>query len=178
VNDQLALGFQYVGTRYYTSSGTFAKADPFGDSSFDGAKMRAIRVRVQAGGGGAAGCGTTGAGQVDIAESGGAGGYAESFITDIAGLGTSVTVTRGDGGAGGTGAAVGSVGGSSSFGTAVVAAGGVFGERATATPPIAGRNRPGGTASAGQLQIPGGVSGTSFYMAATENTGSSGNGGE
>jgi hypothetical protein len=121
VNDQLALGFQYVGTRYYTSSGTFAKADPFGDSSFDGAKLRAIRVRMVGGGGGGGGAQATSSTQTSPAISGGGGAYAESFITDIASLATSVTVTRGDGGAGGSGSGSGSTGGASSFGALVSA---------------------------------------------------------
>jgi hypothetical protein len=126
VNDQLALGFQYVGTRYYTSSGTFAKADPFGDSSFDGAKLRAIRVRLVGAGGGSGGISVTTAGRNSVAAGGGGGGYAEAFVLASA-LGTSETVTRGSGGAGGAIAGNGSAGGVSSFGTFASATGGAGG---------------------------------------------------
>jgi hypothetical protein len=101
----------FVETVYFTSSGTFSKATyPW---------LRAIRVKCQ-GGGGAGGAltnNTSGGG-------GGAGGtYAESFITDIAGLAASVTVTVGAGGSGVTSAA-GNSGASSSFGALVSGGGG------------------------------------------------------
>jgi hypothetical protein len=124
VNDQLALGYLYVGTRYYTSSGTFAKADPFGDSSFDGAKLRAIRVRCVGGGGGGNGVGATSGTEAGAGGGGAGGNYCESFITDVAGLPSSVTVTRGAGGSGGVGSANGANGGDSSFDALVVARGG------------------------------------------------------
>jgi hypothetical protein len=114
VNDYLTGGYLYAGTRYYTSSGTFAKADPLGTGDIG---LRAIRVRCQAGGGGGGGV------QAGRAGGGGSGGnYAESFITDIAGLDASVTVTRGSGGTGGAaGGFNGTAGGESSFGTLVIA---------------------------------------------------------
>ena len=97
--------YNLVQTVYFTSSGTFSKGSyPW---------LRAIKVKVQGGGGGGAGSGSNGHG-------GGAGGgsaYAESFITDIAGLDSSVTVTRGAGGAGGAaGNNNGVSGGQTSFG--------------------------------------------------------------
>jgi hypothetical protein len=106
-------GYRYVSTVYFTSSGTFSKGDyPW---------LRAIRVKCQGAGGGGAGAGVNNRGG-----GGGAGGnYAESFITNIAGLASSVTVTRGAGGAGGgAGSNNGTTGGASSFGTAVIANGG------------------------------------------------------
>jgi hypothetical protein len=85
--------FAFVETVYFTSSGTFTKADyPW---------LRAIRVKVQGGGGG--GGNVSGAeSNVDACIGGGGGGgeYAEVFITDIAGLDASITVTRGGGGSG------------------------------------------------------------------------------
>jgi hypothetical protein len=94
---------------YYTSSGSFTKATyPY---------LNAIRVKCQGGGGGGAGSPTSGSG---CNPAGGGGGYAESFITDIAGLAGTVTVTRGAGGAGGAAGANGVAGGDSSFGTAVI----------------------------------------------------------
>jgi hypothetical protein len=114
VNDYLAGGYLYAGTRYYTSSGSFLKADPFGAGDIG---LRAIRVRM-VGGGGAGG----GVASVGGAGGGGGGAYAESFITDIASLTSSVVVTRGAGGTGGTGN--GPAGGTSSFGALVTANGG------------------------------------------------------
>jgi hypothetical protein len=124
--DELETGYRYVQTLYFTSNGTFTKASyPW---------LRAIRVKCQAGGGGGAGSPVTTSVQ-RVAGAGGSGGnYAESFITDIAGLNASVTVTRGAGGAGGADG-TGSAGGNSSFGALVVATGGVAGTRTGLNPP-------------------------------------------
>jgi hypothetical protein len=107
-------GYVYVDTVYFTSSGTFTKATyPW---------LRAIRVKCVGGGGGGGGAQSATPGTNISAGSGGGGGaYAESFITDIAGLAASVTVTRGAGGAGGFGTASGSNGTDSVFGTNVEA---------------------------------------------------------
>jgi len=110
--------YSFVQTIYYTSSGTFTKATyPW---------LRAIRVKCQ-GAGGSGGVRSNVASN-DNGAGGGAGGYAESFITDIAGLDASVTVTRGAGAAGVTRSTVGttdgSAGGNSSFGTVVIGNGG------------------------------------------------------
>jgi hypothetical protein len=117
-------GYVYVQAVYFTSSGTFSKGDyPW---------LRAIRVRCQAGGGGGGGSLAQGAGK-----GGGGGAYAEAFITDIAGLAASVTVTRGAGGAGGAaGNNNGSTGGQSAFGaiTADGGSGGFGGAAAAAFP--------------------------------------------
>lgn len=112
-------GYVYVQTLYYTSSGTFVKANyPW---------LRAIRVKCQGGGGGGMGCPNT---PGRVGSGGGGGGYAESFITDIAGLDASVTVTRGAGGAGGPNSdAVGNNGASSSFGSLVQGNGALGGRR-------------------------------------------------
>jgi hypothetical protein len=106
--DVLGRGYRYVETIYYTSSGTFVKANyPW---------LKAIRVRLVGGGGGGGGSVATGAGQFNANGGGGGGGYAESFITDIAGLPASIDVTRGAGGAAGTTAgASGGTGGDSVF---------------------------------------------------------------
>jgi hypothetical protein len=110
-------GFQFVETIYYTSNATFTKATyPW---------LRAIRVKCQGAGGGGGGAATTTAGQTAIADAGAAGGYAESFITNIAGLSASVTITVPAGGAGGTAGANNGTGGSNaSFGSTVVGNGG------------------------------------------------------
>jgi hypothetical protein len=118
--------YRYVTTLYYTSSGTFTKATyPW---------LRAIRVKCVGGGGGSGGNTATGSGQVSPANSGGGGGYAEKFITNIAGLSASETITSGLGGAAGAaGLNNGSAGGSSvAFG--VTATGGGKGDGAIAFP--------------------------------------------
>jgi hypothetical protein len=111
--------YRYVSTVYFTSNGTFTKATyPW---------LRAIRVKVQGAGGGGGGCPTTGSSATAVGCAGGGGSYSESFITDIAGLASSVTVTRGAGGAGGIGNTDGSAGGDSSFGSLVTTTGGALG---------------------------------------------------
>jgi hypothetical protein len=121
-------GYRYVGTRYFTSSGTFAKANPLGTGDVG---CRAVRVRVVGAGGGGGGAAATGAAQASAGGGGGGGAFAESFILASA-LPTSVTVTRGAGGVGGAaGANAGSAGGASEFGAGeafeVSAAGGLGG---------------------------------------------------
>jgi len=163
VNEYRTGGYLYAGTRYYTSSGTFAKADAFGDTS--NVVPRAIRVRLVGAGGGGGGGATTTAGQVSLATGGGGGAYAESFITDIASLDASVTVTRGGGGAGGTGAS-GSAGGASSFGSLVSANGGTSGGfRAAGTAPLGITGRSAQETATGDLVISG--SGTEGYIGNT-----------
>jgi hypothetical protein len=131
-------GFMPVQTLYFTANGSFVKADyPW---------LRAVRVKCQGGG-----AGGTGSNVTNGCRGGGSGGtYAESFITDIAGLDASVTVTVGAGGTGGTATAstvLGGAGGASSFGSLVSAAGGGPGSGASG-----GMGTAVGT---GQLIIPG-----------------------
>lgn len=110
-----ADGYTYRETVTFTSSGTFTKASyPW---------LRAIRVKVQGGGGGGGGVDDVdNIGDAVGASGGGAGVYAESFLTDIDALASSVTVTVGAGGAGGPGgrgsgpAGVAEIGGWSYFG--------------------------------------------------------------
>jgi hypothetical protein len=112
VNDYLAGGYLYAGTRYYTSSGTFAKADPLGTGDIG---LRAVRVRMVGGGGGGAGCSATTAGQVSAGGCGGGAGYSEKFWL-VADLSTSETVTVGAGGAAGAaGVNSGTAGAASQF---------------------------------------------------------------
>jgi hypothetical protein len=137
--------FRFVTTVYFTSSGTFSKATyPW---------LRAIRVKCQGGGGGGGGV-ASGPG-VAAAGGGGSGGSAESFITDIAGLDASVTVTTGVGGAGRSGAGniSGFTGGTSSFGS-LSALGGGGGEMAGAGVTDRQGGSP-GTASGADLAISG-----------------------
>lgn len=131
--------YQYVQTVYYTTAGTstFTKATyPW---------LRAIKVMCQGGGGGGAGAISSGS-----APAGGGGGYAESFITNISGLSSSVTITVGAGGTAGPASAptAGGTGGNSSFGSTVIGNGG----GASDTANIRGGGGGGGT---GDLVVPG-----------------------
>jgi hypothetical protein len=125
VNDFLLNGgYQFRETVYFTSSGSFVKADyPW---------LRAIRVRMVGGGGGGGGVPTTGASQAAVASSGAGAGYAEKFVLESA-LAASETVTVGSGGAGGAaGANDGSAGGTSSFGSLLTCGGGGNGRAVSA----------------------------------------------
>lgn len=158
-----ADGYAYNSTVYFTANGTFTKATyPW---------LRAIRVKTVGAGGGSGGAATTGAGEVAAGAGGGGGAYAESFITDIAGLSASVTVTVGAGGAGGAaGANAGSTGGDSSFGSAVIAKGGNGGAAgfANTAPTMGNGGATGGSASdsTGDLKIGGVSSHTAFNTSA------------
>jgi hypothetical protein len=122
----------------FTSMGSFAKADyPW---------LKAIRARVV--GGGAGGGAATNADAVG--GGGGAGGYAEGFITDIAGLSASVTVTIGAGGAGGTSGGDGADGGTSTFST-LSGNGGTGGAGTTTTTP--GLGGAAGAGTGGDINI-------------------------
>lgn len=158
-----AKGYLYQQTVYFTSNGSFTKATyPW---------LRAIRVRLVGGGGGGGSAATTTSGQNAVGGSGSGACYAESFITDIAGLSASVTVTVGSGGTGGAAGLGGSAGGASSFGALVSADGGAPGVHGVAVtagsstgafqPPVAGA-----TTGTGDLVIAGGASQGSIYYTA------------
>jgi hypothetical protein len=156
-------GFQLVETIYYTSNATFTKATyPW---------LRAMRVRLVGGGGGGGGAATTGASENAIGGHGGGACYAESFITDIAGLSASITITCGAGGAGGSAGANGGTGGGvSSFGSLVSANGGLEGGAGVSA--AAGlqsfrNNSDGNATGTGDLVIPGSASQPSYYVNST-----------
>lgn len=130
---------QHVETVYFTSTGSFVKADyPW---------LKKVRVRVQASGGGGGGATGTNLG----GGGGGGGGYAEVEVA-VGSLATSETVTVGAAGTGGAaGNNNGGTGNTSSFGAHAVAAGGQGGFA-----PTTHRGGDGGAASAGDLQIGGG----------------------
>jgi hypothetical protein len=131
-------GYEFSETVYFTSSGTFEKADY--------ADLRAIKVKLVGGGGGGRGLsGTTSIGEAG----GGGGGYVEKFITDIAGLSASETITVGAGGSSGSNADGGAGGSTTAFGLT-----GGGGAGATTS----GRGL-GGTATSGDLNIEGGDGG-------------------
>ena len=143
------VGFRYVGTRYFESDGTFVKADPLGTGDIG---LRAIRVTVIGGGGGSGGAGATGAGETSFGTSGGGGGWAIKFITDIAGLDASESVVRGAGGAGGAAGANNGEGGGTSSAFGVTATGGGFGfGRAAGTSLSMTRSGDGGVGSGGDI---------------------------
>ena len=155
-------GYRLSQTLYFTSSSTFTKATyPW---------LRAIRVKVQAAGGGAGGAGAAPSGQVVSGKAGAGGVYSESFITNISGLSSSIAITVGVGGAGGSaGNNAGATGGDSSFGSLVVASGGTGGGLADYTYPpnfpAAGASGP--TSGTGDLVIPGGDGGHSTALNAS-----------
>jgi hypothetical protein len=142
-------GYVFVETVYFTSNDTFTKASyPW---------LRAIRVRMVGGGGGSGGNTATSSNAVSVGMAGGGAGYCEKFITNIAGLSASETITRGAGGAAGAaGNNNGSDGGNSTaFG--LTAGGGKAGNGdgtlspADSFPFSAG----GGSASGGDINIQG-----------------------
>jgi hypothetical protein len=138
-------GYRFAGTKYYFSDGSFAKADPLGTGDIG---LRAIRVRMVGGGGGGGGL----AGTTDSSRSGGGGGgYSELFITNIAALDASVTVTRAAGGAGVSDAPGNAGAASSGFG--MTANGGAGGGASRGV---------GGSASGGDINRSGGAGGQGF----------------
>jgi hypothetical protein len=119
-------GFMLVSRDEYISSpANFTKA------SFPW--LRAIKVVCVGGGGGAGGAAITGAAQNAIGQAGAGAAYAETFITDIAGLGASIAMTVGAGGTAGAAGGAGGTGGDTSFGTLCVAKGGTAGGAGAAT---------------------------------------------
>lgn len=172
----LQEGFRFAGTRYYESSGAFAKADPLGTGDIG---LRAIRVRVLGAGGGGAGCAATGAGETSIGGGGGGGCLTTKFFdaTDLATFPASVTITRATGGAGGVGTAAASAGGDSSFATGetfeVLAGGGSRGlflgttVGRSSTVVIAFGGQGGTTTSGGDTAVLGSPAPTGVYSGAT-----------
>lgn len=112
--------------RVVTSTGTFTKTP--GATKW--------RIRILGAGGGSSAAPATAAGQVSISNGGGAGAYAEG-IYDVSAL-SSVTVTIGSGGVGGTAISPnGGDGGTTSVGTLISAPGGKAGLPAgPANPPF------------------------------------------
>jgi hypothetical protein len=142
------VGFRFAGRIIFDTVGTanFSKGDyPW---------LRAVHVRVQAGGGAGGGAPTTGAGEVSAGTGGSGGGYAESFLLASA-LGATETVTIGAGGTGVNNGG-GNDGGGSSFGSLVVTGGGRGGgllAAASTNATFAGVG--GGAATVGDILIPG-----------------------
>jgi hypothetical protein len=164
VNDYLAGGYLYAGQVRFTSSGTFVKADPLGTGDIG---LRAIRVRMIGGGGSGGSLGATGASEAAASNGGGGGGYCEKFITDIAGLSASETVTRGAGGSpAAAGENTGNSGTASTFNgmSAGGGDGGFSGLVRTSFPTLRAPMTSGGTSSGGDLNITGGPGGVGFTL--------------
>lgn len=142
---------ELVKTVYFTSSGSFVKADhPW---------LHKVRVRTQAGGGAGGGAVLTAAGNFSLGGGGGGGGYSEAEILEED-LSASETVTVGAGGVGISG--TGGPGGDSSLGSLCVGKGGLGGLASSATTPpdfIAIDAGVGGAASGatGDLKLDGGA---------------------
>jgi hypothetical protein len=167
VNDYLAGGYLYAGQIRYTSSGSFVKADPFGTGDIG---LRAIRVRMVGGGGGSGGTEATGATEVAASAGGGGAGYAEKFITDIAGLLTSETITRGAAGSGGSAGNNAGTAGTASTAFGLTAGGGSGGSGGPAAVPAqvtVNFGTSAGTSSGGDINLTGAGPGLP-YIASTD----------
>jgi hypothetical protein len=155
----LNAGFRFAGTRYFTSSGTFVKADPLGTGDIG---LRAIRVTCWGGGGSGGGI-PSGTG---VAGGGGGGSAGRRFITDIALLSASVNVAVGAAGSGGTGN--GSTGGDSTFDSTVVVGKGGTGGTSSG---VAGERTAG---SVGDIVFPGGAGGAGGVLGSPAGGGGNG----
>lgn len=139
---------------YFTSSGTFAKADYPG--------LRAVRVTCVGAGGGAGGCAATGAGEASVSGAGHAGAIAISFVL-ADDLNPTETVTVGAGGSGGSGTNDGSPGGASSFGSHCSADGGNGGQGGGASSgAVYGFNDAGSQSMTGDITFPGATASPRF----------------
>lgn len=155
---------------YYDEPGTFqfSKADyPW---------LASIRVKVQGGGGGAAGA-RADAGELVATIGGAGGGYSESFLKASA-LGATENITVGAAGSAGDFDTDGGAGGSSSFGGLVVAPGGGGGTvgMTTGTGPACFSGVAAPLAGIGQFRTGGGAGGGALRLNGFE--GQAGQGGE
>lgn len=133
-NMKKAMPGRYLGTRVFTASGTYTPTS--GTTS--------VIVGVIGGGGYGGASIATGAGQISVGGGGGAGGQAWSRLTS--GF-SGVSMTIGAGGTGGSG-----VGGTTSFGALLSAAGGgVGGQGPASAPPYVTINGFGGVGRSGNL---------------------------
>jgi hypothetical protein len=151
----------------FTNSGTYTK--PPG--------ARSVRVRCVGGGGAGGGAAaTSSSSQASVGGGGGGGGYAESLLA-ASGLAASVAVTVGNGGTGVAGD-VGNNGQASSFGSLVVAGGGLGGPLRGShafTDWLAASGGRGGAGTTGQILVRGGPGGIGFVTEDVAVPGSGGN---
>jgi hypothetical protein len=165
--DQATFGLRLV--LRFTSSGQFSKANyPW---------LRALRARVQGGGGAGGRAEATGSSGVSAGAGGAAGGYAERLVAVDDLLDTEV-VTVGAGGAG-SASGLGEAGSGSSFGAHCTGNGGAA--SGTVTHTIAGfldtRTASAGSSGDGDLVIPGGSGQFAVASRAGGNIGQGGSGG-
>lgn len=157
----------------FTVGGNFTKA------SYPNANW--VRVRLVGGGGGSGGCAATGVTDVSSGAGGGGGGYSERLIA-MASLGALEAVTVGAGGLAGTAgganpANTGGTGGTSTFGTVpfLSGVGGVGGDAGPVANNIVGPQfatpGAGGTASGGDIVVPGGDGGFGCAIGITTGAG-------
>lgn len=147
-----------------TATFSTAGSHEFDKTMYPGASS--VRVRVIGGGGSGGSCGATGSGESACSAGGGAGAYAESTI-NYADLTTDIVpVTVGVGAPSPAGGNIsGTAGGTSSFGTYVVAGGGGGGSGSSGTSGNSGANGGvAGSASAGQVQARGSSGGLGFVV--------------
>lgn len=146
---------ELVETLYYTSPGTFDKADyPWLDH---------VVVQVAGGGGAGGGVGSTGSGQTATGGGGGSGGYSKKRIA-VSDLSASETVTVGAAGTGAS-AGTGGSGGNSSFGAHCSADGGTGGGAQSGGTGIDITTMgTGGAATGGDINIAGGSGGRAVRL--------------
>lgn len=165
VKAAIAANVTLLGVEIFDASGTFTKA------TYPTAKF--VRVKVQAGGGSGGGAGTSAVGESSYGCGGSAGGVAEKLLL-ISALGTSETVTVGNGGAA-AGNAQGNDGQNSSFGSLCVASKGLGGDRSTSTATESAIKGPnGGVGTVGDLLIRGGQGGQGLRVGPTAAIGGDG----
>jgi len=136
-----AAGYVLGEILYFTSSGTFVKANYPG--------LRAVKVKVQGGGGG--GGGRQG-GTTSVGAGGGGGGYGEKFIL-VDDLASNESISVGQGGSGRP-ANTGTAGWASLFGNHITASGGGAGEWTT-TANTTAQGGSGGSVTGADFSVPG-----------------------
>ncbi len=123
-----------------------------------------VIVESQGSGGGGGGATSSGALQSAAGAGGGAGGYARRKIA-AASLGSTETVTVPLGGAGGTSGGAGTGGSDTTFGTLCTGGGGSGGPGGQSTATVAAQpGSAGGTATSGDINLPGGGGGIGFSL--------------
>lgn len=167
-----AIGAQMV---VFTTNGTFTKATY--------TNGRSARIRGVGGGGGGAGALAAGVNDVEVGDGGCSGTYFETIVP-FSSLGTSETVTVGAAGAGGVGAADGTAGGNTSFGTHGSGNGGAGGTQNTSTASLktyvnGDGSTPAGSVAGDGFTVPGswGSAGPAGLTGSTGNAGHGGSGG-
>ncbi|MCX7829280.1 MAG: hypothetical protein N2315_08830 [Thermanaerothrix sp.] len=108
------MGFKLSQVKKYEANGVWTRP----------ANVQAVYIKAMGGGGGGGGCAGAGSGSYRAGMQGQSGAFVEAFITSPP---NTVNITVGTGGAGGTGTSAGANGGDSSFGTLVIAKGGLGG---------------------------------------------------